>query len=88
MNSIQIKANLENLKTRSAALETELEGQTDLERGLALQRDLSDLQDYRTRLETQLVEVGAGEHTAKKEREIAELDKALRRGAERARAQA
>jgi hypothetical protein len=77
MNSLEIKRNLENINVRISTTEYRLKSATDLDDGLQLQRDLTDLTAYRLRLETQLESALRAETLSKKKIEADALETEL-----------
>jgi hypothetical protein len=69
MNSLEIKSNLEDINVRISTTEYRLKSATDLDAGLQLQRDLTDLQSYKARLQTELVATEHAEALSKKKQD-------------------
>jgi DNA repair exonuclease SbcCD ATPase subunit len=77
MNSLEIKRNLENIKQRTVEAQTRLKSETDLDTALQVQRDLTDLQSYQSRLESELVATLRAETLTKKKLEADALETGL-----------
>jgi chromosome segregation ATPase len=74
MNSQEIKTQIQELDTRIKSTENSLKTSTDVDEGLRLQRELSDLTAYRDRLENSLESTLVTEAHRQKEQELASLD--------------
>jgi DNA repair exonuclease SbcCD ATPase subunit len=77
MTSLEIKRNLENIKQRTAEAQTRLKSEPDLDTALQVQRDLTDLQSYQSRLETELVATERAEALSKKKQDEFALETEL-----------
>jgi hypothetical protein len=77
MTSLEIQSNIEDINVRISTTEYRLKSATDLDDGLQLQRELTDLTAYRLRLETQLESVLRFETLTKKKIEADALETGL-----------
>ncbi len=74
MNSQEIKTQIQELEIRIKSTENSLKTSTDVDEGLRLQRELSDLTAYRDRLEKLLESTLVTEAHRQKEQETTDLD--------------
>lgn len=77
MTSEQIRADIDNLKTRLGENERQLKSAPDLENGLQLQRENTDLRAYQSQLERRLNQVVADEQADQEKQERGEQDREL-----------